>query len=220
VLFGTAGTVADGGKTTKGWRVLGVGSIPSVELGSGNYKSQSTTVPVNGAYILAEDQTGASTQFGSSRNYFDYNNGKNTIATTSENFVTAQGNFSTAEQGSLVSQQLTGVCNSSGGCTGSYGVQTSVNSYKLYPLGNADYLSYTSSYQSGKFFTASSSTVDGTKVSTTSPAVYWLRSPHYFTNDYAIYMIAASGDWNVTNYVSSSGGFRPAGVLNLESVLL
>jgi hypothetical protein len=122
--------------------VLGVGSIPSVELGGGNYKSQSTKVPENGAYILAEDQNGVVAKFGSSKNYFDYNNGKNTIATTSEDFVTAVGNFSTVEQGSLVSQQLTGVCNSSSGCTGNEGLQLSVQSYKLYPISRGDANAY------------------------------------------------------------------------------
>jgi hypothetical protein len=186
-----------------------------VELGSGNYKSQSTTVPVNGAYILAEDQNGVGAQFGASRNYFDYNNGKNTIATTSENFVTAQGYFSAAEQGSLVSQQLTGVCNSSNGCTGSLGVQTSINSYKLYPSSWGDIVTSGVNVANGKFMTASSRTDASMRVSTTTPAEYWVRAVNETYNNEAEYFRASDGYW-ADGSVAASHGFRPAGVLNLD----
>jgi hypothetical protein len=195
--------------------VLGVGSIPSVELGSGNYRSQSTYVPLNGAYILSEDQTGASTQFGSSRNYFDYGIGtKNTIATYSTNFAGSSANFSTAEQGSLVSQQISGVCNSSSGCTGSFGIQSSVNSYSLYPMALGDFINVDSGDALGKF----GGTAAGRSVSTGSPSTYYLRAPRN-TNASNAPFVYDSGGWSV-NTVSTNRGFRPAGVLNLESVLL
>jgi hypothetical protein len=193
--------------------VLGVGSIPSVELGSGNYRSQSTYVPLNGAYILSEDQNGVGAQFGASRNYFDYGGGtKNTIAQTSENFVTAEGNFSTAEQDSLVSQQLTGVCNSSSGCTGTRGIQTSINQYKLYPISYADFFGGTSDSTIGVFGGPQS----GRRVSTASPPDYWLRSSPDGYNNYGSYVIISSGIWG-SYYGTYQDGFRPAGVLNLES---
>jgi hypothetical protein len=189
--------------------VLGVGSIPSVELGSGNYKSQSTKVPENGAYILAEDQDGVGAQFGSSKNYFDYGSGvKNTIATTSENFVTAAGNFSTAEQGSLVAQQLTGVCSSSSsGCTGNSGIQTSINSYKLYPPSYGDYFSGDQDSSIGKFV----GTANGRKVLTSTPSWYLMRSPSWYA-DYDTRIISASGGGGGNLATSGSFGFRPAGV--------
>jgi hypothetical protein len=199
--------------------VLGVGSIPSVTLGSSGYQSQSTTVPVNGAYILAEDQNGVGAQFGASRNYFDYGSGtKNTIAQTSENFVTTQGYFSTAEQGSLVSQQLTGVCSSSSsGCTGSYGVQTSINSYKFYPLSSADIISRTSSYQNGKFFNALSTEVDGARISTLDPRNYWTRSPDRADSGTIMSILNGNGNW-FGDSRDHTFGFRPAGVFNLKAL--
>jgi hypothetical protein len=183
-----------------------------VELGSGNYKSQSTKVPENGAYILAEDQNGIGARFGESINYFDYGSGtKNIIAQTSENFVTAVGNFSTAEQDSLVAQQLTGVCNLSGGCTGSYGVQTSINSYLLYPVSYGDVASGGSTTV-GEFGGPSS----GRTVATGSPVYYWTRSPSFDYTACSPFVVASSGDI-AHNYCSTvTYGFRPAGVLNLE----
>ncbi|MDR2748799.1 MAG: hypothetical protein LBB10_02775 [Bifidobacteriaceae bacterium] len=214
IHFGTAGTVADGGKTTKGWRVLGVGSIQSVTLGSGNYTSQSTEVPENGAYILAEDQNGVAAQFGASKNYFDYASGsKNTIATTSENFVKDQGNFSTTEQDSLVSQQLTGVCNSSNGCSSYSGTGTSINSYKLYPPSFGDFYSGDGGpAPSGKF-------TSSMPVESRNPERYWLRSNSYYSANVAMSVTALSGYWfgPATNL---SHGFRPAGILDLNKVLL
>jgi hypothetical protein len=203
--------------------VLGVGSIPSVTLGANGYQSQSTKVPENGAYILAEDQNGVESLFGSSNNYFDYGSGtKNTIAQTSENFVTAEGYFSTEEQGSLVSQQLTGVCISSSGCNGSYGVQTSINSYKLYPMSSADvYYGITGSRQlsDGYFFTKDTvaGNMTGAKVSTATPVNYWLRSPVKDMLIYATDVFAGNGQWDISRLDGSEGayGFRPAGVLNL-----
>jgi hypothetical protein len=190
-----------------------------VELGSGNYKSQSTTVPVNGAYILSEDQNGVGAQFGASRNYFDYNNGKNTIATTSETFVTAVGNFSTAEQDSLVSQQLTGVCTSSSRCIGSNGLQTTFNSYRLYPMSNPDMMTRPAGTD-GKFFTASSNIAEGAKVSTATPTGYRLRSSDDYNYVDAPLVSASAGTWDFEDRIEYPRGFRPAGVLNLESVLL
>jgi hypothetical protein len=190
-----------------------------VELGSGNYRSQSTTVPVNGAYILAEDQNGVGAQFGSSRNYFDYGSGvKNTIATTSENFVTAQGNFSTAEQGSLVSQQLTGVCNSSSGCTGNWGMQTSVNQYKLYPTSLGDYHGYDGTTDStGRFFgSGGGGGVQGMSTLTGLPALWWTRSNSHSYNDRSMQIRTSDGGADYYTVHSYSYGFRPAGVLNLD----
>jgi hypothetical protein len=186
-----------------------------VTLGRGNFKSQSTTVPENGAYILAEDQNGVGAQFGASKNYFDYGGGtKNAIATTSENFVTAEGYFSTAEQGSLVSQQLTGVCNSSSGCTGSYGNLTSIGTYRLYPLSNADIVNRTTQ-EDGEFFTSAGSVAQGAVVATTNPNTVWTRSNDLGNPDnnktYAGHTTASGGVWN-RSVVTAAYGFRPAGV--------
>jgi hypothetical protein len=212
--------------------VLGVGSIPSVTLGSSGYQSQSTNVPVNGAYILAEDQNGVGAQFGSSYNYFDYGSGtKNTIAQTSENFVTASGNFSITEQDSLVSQQLTGVCSSSSsGCTSNFGLQTSINTYKLYPPSSADVYARTGTADSGcadgKFWTKGTSTaciIQGAIVLTgASNSKWWTRSPSrdsarannlYATTGQAQY--PTGGTYTDVNYGYS---FRPAGVFHLRSL--
>jgi hypothetical protein len=57
----------------------------------------------------------------------------------------------------------------------------------------------------------------GAITTTTSPQFYWLRSPDYLQSGGAVYVYATSGYWRSYDGVSDSYGFRPAGVLNLES---
>jgi hypothetical protein len=201
--------------------VLGVGSIPSVELGSGYFISQSTDVPLNGAYILSEDQTGASTRFGSS-NAWDWSGGKSTLATYSTNFADNTANFSLAEQGSLVSQRLSGVCSLAGGCPTPSVARTSVGAYKIYPMAGADIFTGETVVSPGVFFTSD----QAGKVVLTCPSValqyrYWGRSTHYF-NDVKIRVNTpySCGRENQEGFSDDTMGTRPAGVLNLESVLL
>jgi hypothetical protein len=207
--------------------VLGVGSIPSVELGGAGYKSKSTNVPVNGAYILAEDQDGVGAQFGSNGSYFDYSGVKNTIATRSENFVTAVGNFSTAEQGSLVSQQLTGVCINSNGCASQQGTQTSVYEYKMYPISIADQsagsgsASYGTTGKFGRKIIASTGAEGWSDwgTPTQSPENWWTRSPsagQASGGTRGVCVSYANGTPCANFWETASYGFRPAGVLNLD----
>jgi hypothetical protein len=115
-----------------------------------------------------------------------------------------------------------GVCNSSGGCTASLGVQTSINSYKLYPLSSADvYYGWNGSAQlsNGYFFSkgASARYMTGAITTTSSPTGYWLRSNGGdYTRD-ALRVDASTGEWNGTSVEGGiQYGFRPAGVLNLD----
>jgi hypothetical protein len=113
-----------------------------------------------------------------------------------------------------------GVCNSSSGCSGSFGVQTSINSYKLYPLSSADvYYGWNGSAQmsDGYFFSKGTTAryMTGAITTTTSPTNYWLRSPGGSSvrgSDVAI----PQGSWYFDELVTDPYGFRPAGVLNLD----
>jgi hypothetical protein len=173
--------------------------------------SQSTVVPENGAYILAEDQNGVGASFGSSKNYFDFDSGKNTIATTSENFVPALGNFSTAEQDSLVSQHVPGVCISSGGCN-NLGSQTSFFPYKVYPVSGGDLFNGTGASSIGEFGGPAS----GRSVSTATPACYWLRSSTGVSYE-AGAVVPGTGAM-AAKAVYDQCGFRPAGVFHLKAL--
>jgi hypothetical protein len=192
--------------------VLGVGSIPMQEIGTGAWKSQSTNVPVNGVYILSEDQNGVGAAFGTANNRFDFTGGKSVIAGTSDNFVTSAGNFSTEEQAALVLQELSGVCNTSNGCTGNSGMQTTNYKYRLYPQSFGD-MSYNDSQdQNAKF---------GSTSHTDTPTInidYWSRSPGRLDSTHPIQYRPGSHSWYSGNSYSTALGFRPAGVFHLKTL--
>jgi hypothetical protein len=112
------------------------------------------------------------------------------------------------------------VCSlSSSGCTSDFGLQTSINTYKLYPPSSADVyygFNIAETISDGYFFTKGTkgAAQPGATTLTTNPAYYWLRSPHYDYVAYAMVVKSANGDWDGGIYGPS--GFRPAGVLNLE----
>jgi hypothetical protein len=238
VHFGTAVNVSDGGKTHKGWRVLGVGSISTDRLGEAQYRGDTTNVPENSVYILADDQNGVGGMFSNGPltcvdpddqtamgcDYFDYEGGKNTVAETSESFLTTPGNFLPAEQGALLPMYLNGVCTLANGCSNSRGFDISINAYKLFPMAVADVASRenVTYVRDGKFFNkAPSSYNSNAPVATTTPAYYWLRSPDEATHysNYAMNIKASDGTWYGDD-TNKSFGFRPAGILNLNNVLL
>jgi hypothetical protein len=184
-------------------------------------------VPENGAFILAEDQDAVATNPITDDNAFDFNGGKGAIATRSDNFVVQQGMFSAAEQDTLLPIQLNGVCSTKGGCSGTTGIGLSMNLYRLFPLSVADIQPTPLAAANGKFLKCeSASQCIGNKTLTTDPRIYWNRGPLSASDGVCANtrsdngITADNGEaacWKTANYDHS---FRPAGVLNLESVLL
>jgi hypothetical protein len=237
VHFGKANTLADGGATKKGWRVLGVGDIPSVELGGDGFKGYSTAVPENSAYIVADDQDGVGGAFGAATgtsgctgtssaskpcDTFDGQGYVSALAQKSLDYASDTSKYSAIEQNALVSTKLNGVCITLTGCEGDRGTAVSVGSYRLFPLAVADIkvrLTDTST-EDGRFFNSVSNNSNA-PVATVLPEYYWLRSPDNVTtfSGYAMNIKALDGTWYGDD-TDKSYGFRAAGLLDLNQVIL
>ncbi|MDR2799463.1 MAG: hypothetical protein LBB07_02455, partial [Bifidobacteriaceae bacterium] len=184
------------------------------------------------AFILSEDQVGSTQFWGSGQNWFEKNNGasKSTIAQAGESFSTAAGNFTSAEQSAILEKQLNGVC--TGGLSGygcadytSYGSDTTVGSYKFYPLSIGD-LAYTTNSSprecsSGKFFTSDiNCIVVNSKIQTLDSAEYWLRSPERDDTRVNLSVNNATGKIGNRNFSYINLAYRPSAQIDLNKVIL
>ncbi|MDR2799277.1 MAG: hypothetical protein LBB07_01470, partial [Bifidobacteriaceae bacterium] len=230
--LGKAGTISDGGVTHLGWRVLGVGSIAPGTFGIEGFKSHSTSVSENSAFILSEDQV-STTKFGeSAQNWFEKNNGtiKNTIAAAGESFLTGAGNFTNAEQNAILPKQLNGVC--TGGAAGygcadyaNYGADTTVAGYKFYPLSFGDFAQIADLTDepcaNGKFFSSSANcTIQNGDIPTSENDEYWMRSAERDDTRVTISVSNVSGKIANRSFSYSPLAYRPAAQIDLNKVIL
>jgi hypothetical protein len=112
------------------------------------------------------------------------------------------------------------VCNVNSGCTSGFGLASTINPYYFYPPSHADMVGSTNgNTDPGIYFNSNSARI----ILTTNTTMYHTRSPmndpspqHTQAVDPKTGAVHRGGTYDTPRQF----GFRPAGVLNLESVLL